>query len=193
MTRAVPSGLRFRRPAGSCRRPRTPRRGAGPALLALLALLGILHLARPAAALETKPGQEVALGISSAFAAGSAVSIVGNSVYLAKGKPSRAWLITGYFFGTMNMVISPLLLVYGREPDAAFGLGVGAMHGAIGIANFVLSVYGGVLWRRQAKAEEAAGQKTARLPSPQLSLVPLAGRDSLGGSFAGVGLSVSRF
>ncbi|MCS6913987.1 MAG: hypothetical protein RMK29_02035 [Myxococcales bacterium] len=155
-----------------------------PLLCAVLAVVIPCLGQRDAAALELRPGQEVGLAIDAAVAAGSIVSIVGNAVTLAQRTPQRGWILSSYFFGTLNMVIAPLLLVYGRDPSPAFGLAMGTMHGVVGVVNFSLGVWGGVLWRRARRAE---GGGTA------LSLVPIGGHDGAARPLAGLGLRLSRW
>lgn len=161
----------------------------------LLAALGAPGAAR--ADLTLKPGQEVALTIDAAVGVGGLVSLLGNAVTLSRGQPdrqaaalgaSRSWIISGYVLGTINTVLSPLLLVYGRDPSPTLGLALGGVHGAIGITNLALAIANGVRYARLRPEERGLAQRR-----PRFMVAPLLAQDGRGGAALGAALSLSRF
>lgn len=156
--KAEPMTRTMQRTPGAAVR-RTLRWGAALALL--LALLG--GELRPAHAQDMMPavergflpGQEAAFAIEGVMIGGSVISIVGNAVDLARGTPHKGWMWSGYILGFMNTVVSPILMIYGRDPKPALGLGLGAAQGVVGVTNLTLAIVNGVRWHRMRMAEQA--------------------------------------
>lgn len=101
------------------------------------------------------PGQAAAFAIEGVMMGGSLVSIVGNAVDLARGTPHKGWMWSGYILGFMNTVVSPILIIYGRDPKPALGFGLGAAQGVLGVTNLALAIVNGVRWHRLRMAEQA--------------------------------------
>lgn len=139
-----------------------------------------------------KPGQEVALALDGALGVGSLISLAGNAARLAHGTPvdgvTRSWILSGYVLGTINTVLSPLLLIYGTDPNPTLGYSLGAAHGAIGVTNLALAIVNGVRYARLSARERLVTQRR-----PQLLAAPLLLRDSQGTAVLGAALSVARF
>lgn len=101
-------------------RCRLPKRRSRLAVAALLIALAVSGHSLPARA-ELVNGLPAAFAVDGLIGAGSLVSIVGNSVDLARGKPSRGWMYSGFILGFMNTAIGALvtpiiLLTSGPSP-----------------------------------------------------------------------------
>jgi len=173
------SGLRSGRRLGRARRASLATALCG------LTLAGVVTSARPAAAdLVDQQGQQAGLAIQAVLYACSAVSIGGNAANIAMKHPQRGWMYSGFVCGFINTVTSPVMLIFFRNAEPPYGVTAGAIHGALGITNLGLAIYNGVLWHRA---------QTAGKEPPKIALLPMLGRDSLGGSVVGLTLSMARF
>lgn len=150
-------------------------------LLCVLCLWG--RPARAEGEIVVLPGQQMAFALEGAMTVCSLTSIVGNAVTLARKTPHRAWMYSGFICGFINTASSPIILVYGSDPKVEYGLGMGLMHGVVGLTNLGLAIWNAHRWHK-ARVEQAA-------PPPAVSLVPLLGRDKQGANILGLGLSAS--
>lgn len=193
--------------------PKTRRVQSGMAGL-LAGLLGLCCLAdsRPARA-ELYTGLDAAFTLDALWGAGSLVAITGNAVTLIQGKPQRGWMYAGFIFGFVNLVMSPIIIVYGRgdiekvpsdgipvphfdhgPPRPEIGFGLGAAHGVLGITSLALSIRNAVLWHRARVAEsKMVTEPVASRTFTNLQLAPLVSRDSQGGALVGLVVSGQTF
>lgn len=161
------------------------RRAALALALSAGTLAGLSAPSTPARAeVADQPGQPVGVAIQAALFACSAVSIGGNAANIAMKNPQRGWMYSGFICGFINTVVSPITLIYFREPETVYGITTGAVHGVLGVTNLGLAIYNGVLWHRA---------RTAGQEPPRVALLPFVGRDQLGASVAGLSLRVARF
>jgi hypothetical protein len=128
-----------------------------------------------------QPGQAAGLAIQGLLYACSAVSIGGNAANIAMKNPQRGWLYSGFVCGFINTVTSPVMIIFFNQAEPPYGVTAGAVHGILGVTNLGLAIYNGVLWHRA---------RTLGQEPPKVALLPLVGRDSLGGSVVGLSLSL---
>lgn len=162
---------------------------ASQRLLGALLLSTMLCESRAAQAQEITvlPGQQMAFILEGAMATCSLTSIVGNAVTGARKTPSRAWIYSGFICGFINTATSPIVMVYGRDPQVEYGLGMGLMHGVVGITNLGLAIWNAHMWHKARTTPTDAPAP----PAPAVSLAPMAGRDRFGASVLGLSLSAS--
>lgn len=161
------------------------RRAAQALALSTATLLGLSAASSTARAdVADQPGQPAGVAIQAALFACSAVSIGGNAANIAMKNPQRGWMYSGFICGFINTIVSPVVLIYFRNPEPVYGVTTGAVHGALGVTNLGLAIYNGVLWHRA----RIAGQEP-----PRVALLPFVGRDQLGATVAGLSLRVARF
>lgn len=186
---------------------RTAQSGVAGLLAGFLAVCTLCD-SRPARA-EIYTGLDAALTMDALWGTGSLVAITGNAVSLIQGKPRRGWMYAGFIFGFVNLVMSPIIIVYGRgdieyvpsnnmpvphydhgpaRPEIGFGLG--AAHGILGITSLALSIRSAVLWHRARVAEsQTVPEPVASRTFTNLQLAPLVSRDSQGGALVGLTIS----
>ena len=155
----------------------------------LVALFGFAHRAEAQASTPkaefTVDNVGAALTVDAIIGTGSIVSIIGNSVDLARGKPQRGWMYSGFALGFMNAAMGPIIIVFGRDQIEALGYGLGAAHLVLGLTNLGLAVGNGVRWHRMNNLEAP----TEKVPPPAVALTnvaPLLTRDRQGGAVIGV-------
>ncbi|MBL8633727.1 MAG: hypothetical protein JNM40_10920 [Myxococcales bacterium] len=163
---------------------------ASQRLLGALLLSVMLCESRAAHADEITvlPGQQMAFILEGAMATCSLTSIVGNAVTAARKTPSRAWMYSGFICGFINTATSPIVMVYGRDPQVEYGLGMGLMHGVVGLTNLGLAIWNAHMWH---KARTTQTDAPPPAPAAAVSLAPMVGRDRLGASVLGLSLSAS--
>ena len=162
---------------------------ASQRLLGALLLSAMLCESRTARAEEITvlPGQQMAFILEGAMAAGSLTSIVGNAVTGVRKTPSRAWMYSGFICGFINTATSPIVMVYGTDPKVEYGIGMGLMHGVVGITNLGLAIWNAHMWHKARTTQTDAPP----VPAAAVSLAPLVGRDRLGANVLGLSLSAS--
>ena len=162
---------------------------ASQRLLGALLLSAMLCESRTARAEEitVMPGQQMAFILEGAMAACSLTSIVGNAVTGVRKTPSRAWMYSGFICGFINTATSPIVMVYGTDPKVEYGIGMGLMHGVVGITNLGLAIWNAHMWHKARTTQTDAPP----VPAAAVSLAPLVGRDRLGANVLGLSLSAS--
>lgn len=162
---------------------------ASQRLLGALLLSAMLCESRTARAEEITvlPGQQMAFILEGAMAACSLTSIVGNAVTGVRKAPSRAWMYSGFICGFINTATSPIVMVYGTDPKVEYGIGMGLMHGVVGITNLGLAIWNAHMWHKARTTQTDAPP----VPAAAVSLAPLVGRDRLGANVLGLSLSAS--
>lgn len=162
---------------------------ASQRLLGALLLSAMLSESRTARAEEITvlPGQQMAFILEGAMAACSLTSIVGNAVTGVRKTPSRAWMYSGFICGFINTATSPIVMVYGTDPKVEYGIGMGLMHGVVGITNLGLAIWNAHMWHKARTTQTDAPP----VPAAAVSLAPLVGRDRLGANVLGLSLSAS--
>lgn len=162
---------------------------ASQRLLGALLLSAMLCESRSARAEEITvlPGQQMAFILEGAMAACSLTSIVGNAVTGVRKTPSRAWMYSGFICGFINTATSPIVMVYGTDPKVEYGIGMGLMHGVVGITNLGLAIWNAHMWHKARTTQTDAPPA----PAAAVSLAPLVGRDRLGANVLGLSLSAS--
>ena len=162
---------------------------ASQRLLGALLLSAMLCESRTARAEEITvlPGQQMAFILEGAMAACSLTSIVGNAVTGVRKTPSRAWMYSGFICGFINTATSPIVMLYGTDPKVEYGIGMGLMHGVVGITNLGLAIWNAHMWHKARTTQTDAPP----VPAAAVSLAPLVGRDRLGANVLGLSLSAS--
>jgi hypothetical protein len=162
---------------------------ASQRLLGALLLSAMLCESRSARAEEITvlPGQQMAFILEGAMAACSLTSIVGNAVTGVRKAPSRAWMYSGFICGFINTATSPIVMVYGTDPKVEYGIGMGLMHGVVGLTNLGLAIWNAQMWHKARTTQTDAPP----VPAAAVSLAPLVGRDRLGANVLGLSLSAS--
>ena len=206
MTTDAMSMTNLNAPQGRTRRAKSGLAG----LLAGLLGLACLTDSRPARA-ELYTGLDAAFTMDALWGTGSLVALTGNAVTLIQGKPQRGWMYAGFIFGFVNLVMSPIIIVYGRAdiervPSAdgthfdhgpnrpEIGFGMGAAHGVLGVTCLALSIRNAVLWHRQRVTEsQAPTEPVASRTFTNLQLAPLIARDNQGGALLGLTLTGQTF
>lgn len=192
-------------------RPRRVQSGVAGLVAGALGLC-CLGDSRPVRA-ELYTGLDAALTMDALWGTGSLVAITGNAVSLIQGKPRRGWMYAGFIFGFVNLVMSPIIIVYGRgdieyvpsdnmpvphfdhgPPRPEIGFGLGAAHGVLGITSLALSIRSAVLWHRARVAEsQTVTEPVASRTFTNLQLAPMISRDSRGGALVGLVVSGQTF
>lgn len=113
--------------------------------LCILVLAAVV-LAMPASAKAS--GQEAAGAVfntaifSAAIGAGGLVTLIGNSVNLARPTPNRSWPIAGYVLGSLNVIVGSLWFALFRGETPLWAVG-GSMIG-VGLTDLGVSIAGHV-------------------------------------------------
>ncbi|HMY57900.1 MAG TPA: hypothetical protein PKI49_13630 [Pseudomonadota bacterium] len=159
-------------------------------LCGTLVLAALVCDSRPARAggdIIVLPGQQMAFILEGAMATCSLTSIVGNAVTGVRKTPSRAWMYSGFICGFINTATSPIVMIYGTDPKVEYGIGMGLMHGVVGLTNLGLSIWNAHMWHKARTAAPEAPPPAA----PAVSLAPMVGRDKQGANILGLSLSAS--
>ena len=98
-------------------------------------------------------------------------------------------MYSGFICGFINTATSPIVMVYGRDPQFEYGMGMGLMHGVVGITNLGLAIWNANMWHKARMA--APVDATPPPPAPAVSLAPMVGRDKQGANVLGLSLSAS--
>jgi hypothetical protein len=186
----------------------------GAALLFALCLftLGSPRSAHAQAQGQLVTGLDAAFTIDALIGAGSVVSIVGNSVTLAKNKPQRGWMYSGFILGTANLAAGLITIFFGgdpvvygndmtcmdrpsgttnpcgpKTPEIQYGLGIAQT--ILGAANLGLAIRSAVIWHRLREQEAAAAAPPPSALS-RLRITPTLGRDLGGAAQYGVAISL---
>lgn len=92
--------------------------------IALSVVLFVTGHSRPARA-ELVSGLQAAFTVDALIGGGSIVSIIGNSVDLARKKPHRAWMYSGFILGSINtaigVLVAPIILATSGAQPVAYG------------------------------------------------------------------------
>lgn len=159
--------------------------------LGALLLTMLVCSSRPAQAdpITILPGQQTAFVLEGVMSVCSLTSIVGNTVTGVRKAPNRAWMYSGFICGFINTATSPIVMVYGRDPQFEYGIGMGLMHGVVGITNLGLAIWNANMWHKARMA--SAADVTPPPPAPAVSLAPMVGRDKMGANVLGLTLAAS--
>ncbi len=133
------------------------------------------------------PGQQMAFILEGAMATCSLTSIVGNAVTGVRKTPSRAWMYSGFICGFINTATSPIVMIYGVDPKVEYGIGMGLMHGVVGLTNLGLAIWNAHMWHKA----RTTSTETPPPVAPAVSLAPMVGRDRQGANILGLSLSGS--
>lgn len=165
--------------------PTSPRL-APPRLRAALAALAVAVTllfadARPARA-DLVNGLNVAFTVDALIGTGSLISIAGNAVDLARKKPTRGWMYSGFILGFMNtaigVLVAPIILAANDPPFAIepgnesvckdpptgqtfpcgadrpqVAYGIAIGHTIVGVVNLALAIRSAVIWHRMRVVE----------------------------------------
>lgn len=176
----------------SLRNPQAARSSRVSSLCVLAFLAVLFGMSRSAAAQDaqmpapfTADNVGAALTVDAIIGTGSVVSIIGNSVDLARGKPQRGWMYSGFALGFMNAAMGPIIIVFGRGQIEALGYGLGAAHLVLGLTNLGLAIGNGVRWHRQNNLDAPpVAQRPQKLALT--SFAPLVAPERQGGAVIGL-------
>jgi len=179
------------------------------ALLVALFACGYAGSARA----ELVTGLDAAFTLDALIGAGSLVSIGGNAADLARKRPTRGWMYSGFILGTANVAAGLITVFFGGDPIEREGdnmcldkpsgtvnpcgpntpeiqYGLGIAQTAIGVTNLALAIRSAVIWHRLRAAES---QEAPPPLSSSLRVAPVVGRDLAGAPLYGVALSFAGF
>ena len=57
-------------------------------------------------------------------------------------------MYSGFICGFINTATSPIVMVYGTDPKVEYGIGMGLMHGVVGITNLGLAIWNAHMWHK---------------------------------------------
>jgi hypothetical protein len=70
-------------------------------------------------------------------------------------------MYSGFICGFINTATSPIVMVYGRDPQFEYGIGMGLMHGVVGITNLGLAIWNANMWHKARMAAPARCHSSA--------------------------------
>jgi hypothetical protein len=185
--------------------------------VALLAALLIFTPSQEAHA-DLVTGLNAAFTVDAFIGAGSVVSLVGNAVDLARSRPQRGWIYSGFILGTANLAAGLITIFFGGDPIEYQGTnmcydqasmttnpcgpntpqiqyGLGIAQTVLGAVNLGLAIRNSVIWHRHRVAEIEQKAPAAPAPSPlaHLQVAPLVSRGVAGLPVYGVTVNLAGF